>query len=383
MLRRRLAPVLVAISVDCVVVSAAQSRTTLQLDFDEWYTAVRQHVPTQNDAPLKAIAQWPWARLKPVLGHAFDRGDLALLLRGALLHADISYSIPIDHRTTPGIGSVVLALDGQAVGVTNLDPHLWWARRLLDRITPNPPEWKQAAPLLVGWYRAVAAVLANRMWFADLEGHLQRGLDRFPEDAGLQFDMGCLNESLVTPAVMAAMPKVPQRTTLPAAHQDSFSPVRRLYQAEQHFARAVERDPSFAEARVRLARVMHMRGRLEPALEQLQKADALSDSDVVRYYNEMFLARALAAGGNAEGARKAYKSAALLFPHATGPRLGMAHLALLAGNASDARRTVDDVLAQPGRGEQLRDPMWQYHLCAGRDPATSYARLLRTLPPLQ
>jgi tetratricopeptide (TPR) repeat protein len=385
MSRRRLTWALVALSLTFYGRGGAeQSRTRVELDFDEWAAAVRQHVPTREDSHLSTIALWPWSRLKPVLEYAsWKSGDIALLLRAAVLHAEIGFSIPIDERATEGVGSVILAIDGQRVGGSSLDPHLWWGRRLLDRFSPKHPQWKQAEPLVIGWYRAVAAVLAHRTWFADLDAHLRRGLERFPDDAELLFDAGCMNEALATPAILAAMPGLPRRTTLPAAHQELGSPQRRLYQAEEHFARASDRDPSFAEARVRLARVQYLRGRLQPAIAQYQKAAALESGDIVRYYNAMFLGRALATAGNSAGARKSYEAAVGLFPQAPAPRIGLAHLAARGGEPAAARSFVETVLARPGEEERLQDPLWVYHLCAGREPAERYHRFVAALPPLQ
>ena len=79
-----------------------------------------------------------------------------------------------------------------------------------------------------------------------------------------------------------------------------------LGQAEQRFRRALEREPAFTEARIRLGRVLHLRGRHEEAARELQRAAAALSVEPLdggrrrparRYYAEMFLGAASEALG--------------------------------------------------------------------------------------
>jgi tetratricopeptide (TPR) repeat protein len=353
-----------------------------------WVEAVQKHQPGVLDAQARTIAEWPWAKLKPVLNTVWHQGDVLLILRGATLHADISAVTPPDAvPSAPTGGHGILAIDGRQVGFAELDSHIWWGRRLLDRITPHHVEWERLRPVIVLWYRSVAATLAARNWLADLEPHLARAVERFPDDPGILFDAGCMAESLAAPFVQATIaPKEarPSRMSAIASLQRyRTSPLVYLTTAERHFRRAVEQDASFAEARIRLGRIISVRRKHDEAIVELSGALTLAATPVVRYYNQMFLGRALQNAGRPAEARAAYERAATLFPQAPSPHLEIASAASGNADKASARAAIDRVLELSPDQDHGGEPWWEYHRCTGRNADSVYAAMVREMEKLK
>ena len=333
---------------------------------------------------MQTIREWPWSKLQPVLERAAQRADARTLLLGALLHADIALLTPLDERRDyPHMGRVLLAFDGQREGASNRDPHVGSARKLLDRISPNHPRWAETRSLVAGWYRSVAASLAKRFWLADLEPHLSRARERFPDDAGVLFDSGCLAETFASPDIQAALhpsdPTIRLSSTVVLLQERQHQPRALLADAETYFRRALAQDPKLLEARVRLARVLLLKGRNGAAVSELASTEAAPQAGVVRYYRELFMGLVMTRTGDYASARAAYGRAAAAFPDAPSPRFGMAFAASRQADSPGTIRSVQAALQQSASIEESADPWWAYYQCAGRDADRAYETLARQI----
>lgn len=343
---------------------------------DGWRRDLRNHRPGDFDETARRIAAMPWADLRPELEAILDRGDDLLLLRTATLLTDVAVHVPLDerpHSTADGRASV--SQDGGTLGVAALDPHLSWSRRLIDRLARNKrstryPEMRAHA---LAWYRAVAAWLAGRLNLADLGPHVQRSLQIFPGDAGVLADAACYFETFASPLLQATMApasnaKPVRRRARPRMDDEATTTGNLLELAERHFRKALEIDAAQVEARVRLGRVLTLRGRLPEAKLQLERATAEAAADPrLGYLAHLFLGRALEEAGQTDAAARAYDAADRIVPGAQSVGLARASLSSRRGDAAAARDGIERFFTADAGPAGAVDPWWTYHRTLGRD----------------
>jgi tetratricopeptide (TPR) repeat protein len=384
---------LVALGLTAHAQSAAQKRQLelerLLQDVTEWTDAVIRHEPGTLDAHAESIGMWSWQRLKPVLDYLRGRADASLRLRAATLYLDVALRVELEQRPRyPTEGRVLQAQDGRALGSGDMDPHIWWGRQVLvlqakgSRKPFEGPNRDHA----IAWYRTTSAMLARNFSLSNLEPHIRAALDEIPDDAGILFDAGCLAETFAAPSIQAV---VPRKKRSSFAFPLQISGVERtrdenLLEAERYFRRALERDATMTEARVRLGRVLAVRGRTAEAARELELAAAMSGPPVVHYFAELFRGDTLERLGSARAAAEAFDRAAALFPSAQSPRLALSALRMERGEEAAARAAIERVWNRPAAGAagQSEDPWWDYWRCTGRDAMTSYEALARRIAAL-
>ncbi|HJR59639.1 MAG TPA: tetratricopeptide repeat protein [Vicinamibacterales bacterium] len=385
----RCLPVIIVLEIGTLAVAGAGPQNLKDIEVNQWITAARQHEPGILDEHVRRVSDWPRDKFGRVLGRILNSGSDGILLRSATLLADISIHIPVDQRpqlSTPGYG--IIAQDGQRRGIATLDSHLAAGRRLLDGIGSDPSARDAAAKRAhaVAWYRAVSAVLAARSNLADLQPHVDRSLARFPDSAGVLFDAGCFAEAYASPALQAPLSGQQEKSSQ-MKPEELLRSVRRkpaalLAEAERHFRAAVERDPAFTEARVRLGRVMTLRGRPAEAVRELRRATGLTADDKVKYFAYLFLGDALQLSSDDSGALSAFRTAAALFPSAQAPQLAIGRLAGEQGDSTTARAAIKRALEATDDPDERFDPWWIYYQGNGRHAEAMYAELAARMKQL-
>ncbi len=224
------------------------------------------------------------------------------------------------------------------------------------------------------WYRATTAYLEREEQFAYAVPHLNAGLRLLPGDARLLFYAGAMHEAFAGPLLQAASRALESRADLKS---EVGSVETELELAERFFRKSLVADPAFAEARLRLGRVLGLLGRHEEATEQLrQTIPQLKDSQLV-YYAELFLGHEEAAMRRRVAAREHFERAAALYPRAQSPRLAMGLLARAYGDRPAAVRSVKEVFALPPDEDEREDPWWEYHKAHVHDTDALLAELRR------
>jgi Tfp pilus assembly protein PilF len=145
-----------------------------------------------------------------------------------------------------------------------------------------------------------------------------------------------------------------------------------LKTAETMLQRAVQLDPSFAEAHLHFGHVLLARGKPEEAVAEL-KATMTSDP-LLRYYTEMFLGAAEEAL-HSDLARAAYERAAALFPRAQSPALALSALHARRSDRAAARTAIGPAFDLPVEAEYGDDPWWHYRTVQGRSAGDLLDRL--------
>jgi len=305
------------------------------------------------------------------------------LHRAALLHTDIAMAGPLAAapsdpiRSRAGVAPQHFRLDtsdGQQVDASEVAIHWEFARMMLDAVEapgggkPDPSR----DDVVRQWYRAVGAWMESRKHHQP--DHHDRALQIFPRDPDILFLDGCLHEVGSMPLLQNAA----RSAVLPPGMVMSIESDRaELRKAESSLRRALEAKPDFAEARLRLGRVLARLGRHEDAARELRQALPALGDDRLRYYGQLFLGGEARALGDAAAARDAFGRAAALFPTAQSPRLALSELARSQGNRTAALRAIDDVFAMTPVESERDDPWWQYDVVQARNADELLAELWR------
>src|SRR6185436_18875796 len=194
-------------------------------------------------------------------------------------------------------GELIEDDDGEFKG--RRDPNWNWsfARSLLDLVTPRPAD----DPFVAEWYHATTAHMFRENAYGEARPHLDHAAALLPDDAGVLFDLACLSEvqglpisqALLTDADLVAL----RFKYAPGKSISSGPPVSTMARiagippvevanadAEKFFRQTLKADPSFSEARVRLARLLILRNRDAEADRELTAALFAIRDPVVAYY---------------------------------------------------------------------------------------------------
>lgn len=415
------------ISACAVSLWLSQPTTTTQrgdvfrsVDLRDWLGAAAEHEPGVEDAALRRIAGWSGGKLLRTLGTAGKEKPTeelnALLERAAVLHGDILLLRRESNESWPdapdiAAGVSIIAKDGERIGNRTLDPHIQFARMIFramrEPVFREPTSkaqstlpWEEAHrrnPRIHQWYRTISTELAARHWLADLRPHLEDARRVLDDTAETMFDSACFSEAVASAQVQRALPPplspsktnrvfddVSERVNLGysrSATPQTTGPARilleegfNLSEAERFYRDALKLDPGYAEARVRLARVLSLRGRPADAFALLQTPVESPDA-FVRYYGALALGHAAEGTQKAEVARAAYERAAELFPRAQSPLLALMRLAREHVDDAGAKKTAAAFASLPADENYRLDPWWDYFDCHGRKRRGELERL--------
>jgi len=327
--------------------------------------------PTEIDADLLRLARLAAdARL-----HGDDN---YVLRRGALLHTDVAMTTrgatePIEAPGSAGPQRLRMTIaDGLGIDLGQSAVHWELARMLLDHVQPpgsDRPEPRRDE-MVRQWYRATAAWMQSSENYETV--HLDRAREIFPADPDILFLNGCLHETYAGPRIQSAVRSAPLPT---GVSFDLGSNQAELRQAESFLRRAVTLKPDFAEARLRLGRVLLMLGKPADAASELTQALASTGDELLHYYGELFLGAARDALGEFDAARASYTRAAELQPAAQSPHLALSALARRRGDRGGALREIRRVF-ELASNDADDDPWWTYHVAQARNADDLFAELI-------
>jgi hypothetical protein len=296
-----------------------------------------------------------------------------VLKRGAMLHADIEIlsplgSRPVSNRVRAGPGSSLLLMDdGKQLGLQDTISHWDMGRRLLDLV--RPPDSKKgvkttpdpgADDTVRRWYLAGCAYM-SRIRRND-PSQFARALELFPDDPDILFFAAAAHEAFAGVRIQSVMQSmsIPREITFDVQSQGA-----ELRRAEQLYKRALERNPHLVEARIRLGRVLGLRGRHDEAIAQLKQGLPATDPVLV-YYANLFLGGEFAAIGNVAEARRSYERAVAIQPLAQSPLFGLSRVADQAGDRAAALQIVARMMKLPQNERERSDPWWVYEIVQAR-----------------
>ena len=309
--------------------------------------------------------------------------DNYILRRGALLHGDVGVIAPLamfapppPPSSSPGPERFRIEIsDGREIDLHQSAVHWEIARMLLDFVRPRGSDHADPGrdEMVRQWYRATAAWRQLREDHDKL--HLDRARELFPADPDILFLSACQRETYAGAPIQAAVRSavLPTGVTL-----DVASDRAELRRAAALFRSALDINLEHAEARLRYGRVLGVLGRHADAAIELRRAAAALQDGQLQYYAGLFLGAEEEALGNRDAARAAYDSAALLYPKAQAPLLGLGELARRHGDRAAALGAMNRLFAlQDEDRSELDDPWWRYYVAQARDAGALLAEMWR------
>lgn len=381
---------------------------------DIWLSAIRDHEPNRQDASAAAMLDMRTADFEAALPHMvsilrrafaleqrrarfddtfglfarhrFVQAEIRahterartiapgldmLLKRAAMLHADLGLLAPHAHLTTRR-GETNMVADGRGLGEDGRPWHWMLGRAFLDLVV----EPGQDAHVRL-WYQTVGTHLLAIRDFTEANPHLERARELFPADAEIQFLTGFMHESQAAPDIQAALAEriaqLPPQRRGGARSTTVFGAGVEINAATDAYRKAVALDPAHLEAHVRLGRVLTLAGKAEEAARVLRPIATGIEPPALKYFAHLFLGRAEETLGNVDAARRAYLTAAQLYPDAQSPRMALSQMDLQAGDR-EAAGAIFSFLAASDRSD---DPWWGYLRDRTPGRASWIARLVR------
>jgi tetratricopeptide (TPR) repeat protein len=292
------------------------------------------------------------------------------------MRIDPRSGIPIDTQDDARIHpllshkAVTLDKDGEILGDVAASWNWPFARWLVNHL--------DATPFIEQWYHATTAYMFANGLYGEATPHVQRAGEVMPDAPRILFDRACYSEILGLPMHQVLLPDendaqrglnqaewLAHRRVTP--HGTSGIPRRSVTnsEAERLFRHALRVDPSYVEARLRLARLLEVRKRHEEAAAELKTALAANPTGVVGFYAHLFAGRTAQSLGKLDDAAHHFAEASALFPNAQSALLASSQVALLGSDVSATLAPVSHLGA--GSADFMADPWWRYHLAAGRD----------------
>jgi len=202
---------------------------------------------------------------------------------------------------------------------------------------------------LRNWYLLWESIQqsAGRLTAPDSAEYLNLALEDFPNDPELLLAAGSRHEMLWWYGSAN-----PQRRPSGGPPSD-----RHLDTAADWLRRSVDADPRPPEPRLRLGRVLFLRGNTHAAEAALRQLTLSTVEPAFRYLALLFLGDLLEHRGDNAAAVTAYRSAIGLVMIDQSARVAAAQLAHKVGRRSDAAEEIGRALTRPTTGS---DPWWVY-----------------------
>jgi hypothetical protein len=274
----------------------------------------------------------------------------------AVLHTDVAMTSS-ELWGNAGPGNAIDIVDGRLFASTDRRLHYLIARTAVDVALPST----KGAAFARLWYHATAAHLQNSRNYLALMPHLEQARIALPDDARMFLFGGVAFENLAGPSVQSVFQQSPGMVNLAL-------PPELLFKAETLLRRSLELDPASPEARVRLGRVLYLRGRDhdKEAYPMLMKAASDASTPAARYYAALFAGRVAERMGDDDSARQQYERAGAVFPGVQSPMIALAQMNLRSGHPDAARESLR-LFAVTGDTQPPLDPWWTYDVSLVQD----------------
>ena len=384
----------------------------MQMFLDALTTARPSAVPKKSADPPR-----PADRVRSLAEAAFhSMGVTTFLERAAVLHGDAAMAAPRESSRAPGsTPGPKRGNPAPRAGAKPDPPLLYRARTLVDTDgevrdeVPRDWNWTFARSLLepqmfkraeaawprafvTQWYHATAAFMLRNGLYSDARMHLQNAAAVLGDDPLVLFDRACLAEIHGLPIVQNVLTErdivmLRRREARRAENGGEMANVVGVpllettnTEAERLFRRTLAAAPSFVEARVRLARLLLLRGHRGEALDEAEAALRAAPERTVRFYADMIAGRASRMLGRNEAAAAHFSEAVALFPDAQSALLAASHLSMTRAHADAALAALDRLSKLDDEAPFDRDPWWSYRWCAGRDTDALLAAMWASVP---
>jgi tetratricopeptide (TPR) repeat protein len=251
-----------------------------------------------------------------------------------------------------------LVISGQATSKADIAFHMGLALDAVENVRlsfagPDPDRATELATFRERWYSLAASVFLASTDPENANQFVTRGLDVFKKSARLRTLAGEVYElrahlrfaDMHDRSIIAAMRPSPAR-------QDLLIAINR-YQA------ALDEDPSFGAARLRLGRTLAMVNRIEPAREALEAAAKAPGDPGVGYLAQLFLGALFSYQRDYVAARQAFQAALEAKPTCQTPYIALAFVERMTGHDDNARALFERFASWQSAPLEA-DPWWAY-----------------------
>lgn len=351
-----------------------------------WTLAVWRHIPGKADDALQTVAAIPYWRGANALRGKEVMSDRGFLIRALILHTDLAIvQRQAAERGELGAiagvsgGSFVLE-DGSSTGRRQGSPHWSVAMQIAVVLAtwrgaeahPDAPPDPETRRIALSWFHTVNALFLH--WAEGTLRYADTGLRYYPDDAPLHLYRGTVHQMYADGRVQQFRSRNAASRGVQGAPQAASVELAR---AEIDLRRALELDPTLAEARIRLAHVVGDLGRPGDAIALVREAlGATTLPPFFQTYASLILGRNLARVGSLDEARAAFDRAATLAPTSQAPRIGRSQVALAAGRPAEALSALTDVLG-PERAGPAGTEEWSIYFRVHDPVAASQLAALR------
>jgi hypothetical protein len=222
---------------------------------------------------------------------------------------------------------------------------------------PRFHEQRRRAHLLIVWL--LQSDLAVDAIDEDLPG-LRRA---FPDDADFLLASGWVDETRARPMFLRNRLSLSQPTATVDGGARWLDRERtfRLTRAATFYRQTLAVRPSYAEARVRLGRVLFLQNRLDAARSVLAEIDASAEPRF-RYLAAMFGAAIDERAQRAPAAKRGYEAAMRLWPAGQAARIALGRLLARDGDRASAAALIAALPIEPPPLDAAADPWAWYYL---------------------
>jgi tetratricopeptide (TPR) repeat protein len=307
---------------------------------DLYLALAREYAAGRGNDATARLALWGRPDLTAAAVAASLTASVHDLLAAAMLHTDVANAIidtePETARFHINIAQRALIVAGERIGQR-------------DRLEP----------FIRRWFRFVASVYTSSELLKEASEHVQRGLDRFPEDAGLYVARGIIVEVNVRKNLVHDW----RRHTVYSA--DNRASVEAAMKAAMNdYLRALSIDSHNAEAHLHLGWVRFVLG---DGREKGEFAAALADAenDTVRYLAHMFLGGLAVRENQLADALQEYELARAAGPDFQTPLVALSRVEQTLGHDSRARELA--LAALQLEKSSADDPWWDHRIGFDRE----------------
>jgi tetratricopeptide (TPR) repeat protein len=300
------------------------------------------------------------ASSRTVLAHAWE----AVLPLAAVMHLETGYFLLQKDDANRAVAHLSIARS-----IVDWQP---WARVIRIRADIEARHASLRRDIYIG---IVWTLQTNRL-LEPLQQHLARTREYFADDAMVLLALGSLEEVRGTGVEVNATNPPNRQMVIPRVAWRRLSQKARWEKAIEYYRAALKADPSLVEARVRLGRVLRLRGELKEARKELEAAEvsarasapdpmpAFGPPMVMPYLKEMFLAEVIEEEGGAAAALTRYQDIVRRWPSCQSGLLALSRAYEARGDREAALNALHALFREQSN-RLCVDPWWTYNLGQG------------------
>jgi tetratricopeptide (TPR) repeat protein len=287
-----------------------------------------------------------WATLTPV---------------AALMHVEAGYQLLAKHQDKAGIQHLMMA---RALAD-------WTRWRFILEYLSTEDKKLDYGRLRRDVYTAIAWILQSAAKREELQEHLELARKNLPGEAEIWLASGSAEELYADPSMLKTLQKTNSR--VPRDTWELTMRGRFLAKAEEYHREAAARDPAFAEAHMRLGRVLQLRGKLPDARTSLETARRLASESAagavvapgsesashVGYLATLFLAGVVEQMNKSAPAFDLYAEVVRQWPECQSGHLGLSRAYSARGDGQAALDALAPLRKEPER-RACFDAWWVY-----------------------